>query len=44
MYDERGEEFLDCINNVAHGKDSAPPAVLFGCRLAVVGDAFLAHY
>ena len=19
MYDERGEEYLDCINNVAHG-------------------------
>lgn len=22
MYDEKGQQYLDCINNVAHGKHS----------------------
>ncbi len=24
MYDERGQQYLDCINNVAHGKNPTP--------------------
>lgn len=32
MFDERGEQYLDCINNVAHGKCPVP-AVLRRVRL-----------
>ena len=41
MYDERGQRYLDCINNVAHGKHSLSPTVWYLVGVASESEACL---
>lgn len=41
MYDERGQRYLDCINNVAHGKHSLSPTAWYLVGVASESEACL---